>query len=57
MGRLADGASGMSSGFCCASTAAASNETPIITSQPVFLLIPHLYLSDLYLIVSVDNFR
>jgi hypothetical protein len=41
MGRVADGASGISSGFCCAISASASNNvSPRIKSALIFLAIP-----------------
>jgi hypothetical protein len=48
MGRVADGASGMSSGFCCAPTATASKKTNAKAINPlVFFAIPesHAFLS------------
>jgi hypothetical protein len=49
MGRVADGASGMSSGFCCAASAPASkNVSPRISPALIFVAIPGiLYLSFL----------
>jgi hypothetical protein len=65
MGRVADGASGISSGFCCAAkTPASNNASPRISTVLIFLAIPdspifdflrRFFLVERFLLIQMPN--